>query len=147
VPLRGLGIAIGLGCWLVAVVTAGMSRFSPVAHSVTLSVLVLAGTILIFLSALGTPSHLIPSWLTYCGKISYGLYLFHCLVFFLVFKIADEMSGPKRFSAPGSRALVKALEVAISLAITLGLAHLSYKYFESFFLRLKQHFTFVATRD
>ena len=33
------------------------------------------------------------------------------------------------------------------LAISIGLAHLSYRYFEAYFLRLKRRFAFVAARD
>jgi peptidoglycan/LPS O-acetylase OafA/YrhL len=33
------------------------------------------------------------------------------------------------------------------LAVSIGLAHLSYRYFEAYFLRLKRRFTFVAARD
>jgi peptidoglycan/LPS O-acetylase OafA/YrhL len=109
--------------------------------------LVLAGTVLFFLSTLGTPSRLIPSWLAYFGRISYGLYLVHSLVFFLVFEKFIPYLGRLVPNLHLPATLRNGLATGLVLAISLALAHLSYAYFESFFLRLKQRFTLVAARD
>jgi len=109
--------------------------------------LVLAGTVLIFLCTLGTPGRLIPGWLAYFGRISYGLYLFHSLVFFLIFR---EALPYVKGAVPGLRVgggVSAVLGTGAVLAVSLVAAHLSFIYFESFFLRLKQRFTFVLSRD
>ena len=71
----------------------------------------------------------------------------HSLVFFAVFerampyidRIFPGLSGlPVIRDGAGSIAV---------LAISIGLAHLSYRYFEAYFLRLKRRFAFVAARD
>ncbi len=95
------------------------------------------GTVFIFYSVLGLPASLVPQWLVYLGKRSYGLYVFHqfCLsgVKVLIFH---------RESTPES--LVGSF--VLGLTLTVGCAALSYKYLETPFLRLKKHFEFVKSR-
>ena len=94
-------------------------------------------------SSSSAPSTSPTSWLREFGRISYGLYLFHSLVFFLVF----EKLGPRlanRFPQPRFPArltdLLNAIGAAMVLLLSIGLAHLSYRYFERPFLRLKERF-------
>jgi peptidoglycan/LPS O-acetylase OafA/YrhL len=109
--------------------------------------LVLAGAVIFFLSALGTPSRLIPGWLAYLGRISYGLYLVHSLIFFLTFEKAVPYL---RRLLPGL-ALPTAIRdyfwTLVVLVLTITGASLSFHYFERPFLRLKKRFTFVAARE
>jgi peptidoglycan/LPS O-acetylase OafA/YrhL len=146
--LRIGGFIAGFVCWFATVMIVPHGSAQPsLAHSVANWLLVLAGTMLFFLCTLGISPRLVPSWLAYFGKISYGLYLVHSLVLFLVFEIAGSFLAR---SLPGvhlPQGLLRGFGVAVALAISLGLAHLSYVYFEGYFLRLKQRFTFVASRD
>ena len=67
-------------------------------------------------------------FLQYLGKISYGIYVFHLP---LLYWGADLLNSPHRFS-------VKAFVfLAAIIALDLLLAHLSYQYYESWFLRKK----------
>ncbi len=95
------------------------------------------GSVLIFHSVLGLRASLVPQWLIYLGKRSYGLYVFHqfCLsgVKVLIF---HRVSTPE--SLAGS--------FILGLTLTIGCAALSYKYLETPFLRLKKHFEFVKSR-
>lgn len=75
-------------------------------------------------------------FLNYLGQISYGIYMFHvialnCVVFFML-----KIEAPKIFNDT----LTIFLIYILTFAITIFLAHLSYTYFESYFLKLKQKF-------
>ncbi len=77
-----------IACWLVASIVFGVQADTP--HSTVLGApvgwaLVLAGTLLLFLSMLGLPAKYLPAPIVYLGRISYGLYLFHELIYFLIF--------------------------------------------------------------
>jgi peptidoglycan/LPS O-acetylase OafA/YrhL len=89
IVVRAMVFVLAVGCWMYAVIATGVRSYDghpTVAGAIGGWTLVLAGTILFFLAALGTPQHLVPRWLTYLGRISYGLYMFHSLVFHLVFQ-------------------------------------------------------------
>lgn len=72
--------------------------------------------------------------LRYTGKISYGLYIFHWPVYLFGFGILNKVFKNIQI---GSLQL-QALNICLSILLTLLISHLSYKYFESFFLRLKK---------
>lgn len=91
------------------------------------------GASLIFFGFLGAR---VPAWMSpvvYLGKISYGLYVFHQIILMLVSKIPAG-----RFERP--------IHAGIALAIAIVVAALSYRYFETPFLRLKQRFEVVRSR-
>ena len=78
-----------------------------------------------------------PNWLRYLGKISYGLYVFHMLCLYIVEKLIGGYA--RNFS--------KFLAFWwVGLAMTIAVAALSYSFFESPFLRLKERFAFVKSR-
>lgn len=96
------------------------------------------GCLLFFFSVSGIPQKWIPKQLLYLGKISYGLYVFHEVGLY----ISDAVRvyfGPHLW-----RWL--ALRYVGSFAVALLLAVISYKYFESPFLRLKERFAFIRSR-
>lgn len=64
--------------------------------------------------------------LSHIGKISYGIYLFHTIVFF----------GVKRFVSSESW-----IVFSIGAPITIFIATLSYRYFEAYFLQMKKKFS------
>ena len=73
-------------------------------------------------------------FLRFCGKISYGLYLLHEPI---IEAAGTKMSvwGVTRW--PGHASLINTLSMTVCLLFTFLLATLSFRYFESFFLRLK----------
>jgi peptidoglycan/LPS O-acetylase OafA/YrhL len=74
-------------------------------------------------------------FLRFCGKISYGLYVFHWPVLLIAgSKLANW--GLNRF--PDDILITKIIALAISIVISFVLSMTSYRYFESFFLRLKK---------
>ncbi len=148
--LRLAGFALAFVCWFTALVhfkVATMESHPPPTGAIAGWLLILAGTMLFFLCTLGTPARFVPSWVAYLGRISYGLYMFHSLMFFLVFKQAIPYLGAffpglhmPNFVRDG------AATIAV-MALSICIAHLSYQYFERPFLRLKQRFAFVTARE
>ena len=72
----------------------------------------------------------------YLGKIAYGLYMYHPIAIVLTVHLAQWMGLQNDLFIYSS-----------SLILTVALAGLSYKYFESFFLRLKINFSSLRTGD
>jgi peptidoglycan/LPS O-acetylase OafA/YrhL len=78
--------------------------------------------------------------LIYLGKISYGMYIFHILVMITTAKLLHKL-GILQGHNPSVRLIV--LPRAFGLTMLAGA--LSYKWIESFFLRLKKRFTAVPS--
>ena len=141
----GLMVA-GLSCW---VVSDGVFHFKRgelladrqmVPHVLGFQ-LIIGGCALLFLSILGQP---LRSWckpLTYLGRISYGLYVFHILAFYVALRVVQA----KAFEHLSHGAWENVLVAVIAFAITVVLANCSYQFYEKRFLRLKDRFTFVQT--
>ena len=72
----------------------------------------------------------------YLGKISYGLYMYHPICIVLVINIALLFKQTSDW-----------LLYPLSLLATILIAGLSYKYFESYFLKFKRKFTIVASGE
>ena len=99
--------------------------------------LVAIGSGAILLSVLGMRSRDETRWwktLLYLGQISYGLYVFHVMI----------MTMFRRAIAPENGSGVIIFAVA-SLAMTIVVSALSYKYYETPFLRLKSRFASVPS--
>jgi peptidoglycan/LPS O-acetylase OafA/YrhL len=80
--------------------------------------------------------------LVYLGKISYGLYVYHLLGFFLGFQLLERQ--PLLQSG-----LLHSRYVAFcltSLSITIAISSASYLLIEKPFLRLKKRFEVIASR-
>jgi peptidoglycan/LPS O-acetylase OafA/YrhL len=139
---RLLLVAAGLACYYVASEHFGIVRPTAIpAHNLIAGyLLVLVGTIAIVLAALNYRGS-VPGWLIYLGKISYGLYLFHNMVIWLVFYNND---GWPRFSSYARSH--RDLGILLVAAVTLGVASFSYRFFEKPFLLLKNRFETVKTR-
>lgn len=69
---------------------------------------------------------------SFLGKISYGIYMYHPFVMFLVFPFANKYLNPQ------SDILIYNIFVYIFVfVITIIISHLSYKYIESRFIKIK----------
>lgn len=69
--------------------------------------------------------------LRFAGKISYGLYVYHPMCFGLIFGLISVRTHG-------------VLALAAGIAATFVLSWLSFRFFESYFLRLKKHFPYAA---
>ncbi len=76
------------------------------------------------------------SILQYVGKISYGLYIFHWPIYFMGFGVLSKIFKNQNINY----AQLYALNICSSILITFLISHLSYKYFESYFLNFKKSF-------
>lgn len=101
---------------------------------------VLMGAVLLFISVYGMPTHRIPGWMIYLGKISYGLYLFQGFTF----EIVDHTAATAYISHIKRHFPIA--DILFEIVFSLSMAALSYRYFEKPFLRLKNRFTFVHSR-
>jgi peptidoglycan/LPS O-acetylase OafA/YrhL len=73
----------------------------------------------------------------YLGKISYGIYVIHPLLILLFSKVLKTYEG---------NSIQKYFLVYTSITLTtIGIAHISYEYFEKYFIRLKDKFTVVKS--
>jgi peptidoglycan/LPS O-acetylase OafA/YrhL len=75
--------------------------------------------------------------LDFLGKISFGIYMYHPLLIFIFSKIYAPITGNSVFKY--------ILIYSSVLGTSIGIAYLSYAYFESWFIRLKSRFTVVRS--
>ena len=99
-----------------------------------------AGTVCLFFTFYGVPSTYCSRTLVRLGQLSFGLYVFHETGFFLANAVARRAGWPGNLPM-----LVSEKLLALLLAVLLAFA--SYHAWELPFLRLKQRWTFVRTRE
>lgn len=73
-------------------------------------------------------------WLIYGGKISYGIYVIHPILQYGFYVIL------KKYMPTWSQLYKDVACIVLTSICTIYIAHLSYRYFESFFLKLKERF-------
>ena len=143
----------GIALWLLAASFAQIKRpGADIASSQFCFgyLLVAAGCIVLFLAVFGMSSRRLPDWAVYLGKISFGLYVFHEVAFFVV----DEAQKHAAAFVPSLRiwslqcpGCILAANKIIALCVTILFAMLSYRFWESPFLHLKRRFTWIQSRD
>ena len=141
---RAVMLLAGMALWLAASGVFGIKRAGFTPHPTAMCAgyaSAALGSVLIFLAVLGVASGRLPRSLVYLGKISYGLYVFQEMGLSLshFFRQAVGLAS--------HTPLLFLLNATLSLAITIVLAMLSYKYLEYPFLQLKRRFTFVESRN
>ena len=148
-------IALGFGgaaLWLFSAYATDIKRPGAEVSSAQFCcgyLLVAAGCLLLLLATLGARWR-VPEWLVYLGKISFGLYVFHETAFLF----ADEAQKHTGVFLPllaswSSRhsAIALTINKAIALGMTILLASLSYRFWETPFLRLKRRVTWIQSRS
>ncbi|WP_460218623.1 acyltransferase family protein [Psychroserpens sp. MEBiC05023] len=75
-------------------------------------------------------------FLNYLGQISYGIYMYHVIALNVVVFFTLKSNIAEIFNGTITMLLIYIL----TFALTILMAHLSYKYFESYFLKLKTKF-------
>ena len=128
----------GLFAWVAA------ARFNPGGPgNLVVYPVVAVGAVGMLLAALRDDSRgtmLASPLLTWLGRISYGLYVYHVLALDLI----DHLFG----IGEGSPAIARFVLAPLGgFAVTVALAALSYRFIESPFLHLKKRFTHVRSRD
>ena len=74
-------------------------------------------------------------WLRSFGKYSYGIYVYHAIVYSAAFHLISRAGYPTAMRARYAIAFL-----LVNVAIVYGVAWLSFNYFESYFLHLKDRF-------
>ncbi|HLT33322.1 MAG TPA: acyltransferase [Aquaticitalea sp.] len=74
--------------------------------------------------------------LNHLGHISYGIYMYHVIAMNAVVFIGLKLQGMNIFSD----SMLILLIYILTFVLTISLAHISYKYFETYFLKLKNKF-------
>ncbi len=135
IVLRSFTFFCGILLWLIADGYFQIVWGNPTPSMTCIGATVAAlGCVAIFLSLLGIPSKTLPRPLIYLGKISYGLYVFSAFTaFFLNWAL-------------GSLLLPPILLIILNFVTTVGVATLSYEYFEKPFLKQKRRFEFILSR-
>ncbi len=78
-------------------------------------------------------------WLTYLGKISFGIYMYH----YMIAEIFVRKAAPLLIAKPlWLQTLIIYIPVYV---LTIFVAHISYRYFESYFLKLKKNHHLTKT--
>lgn len=139
-----------IACWLIASIVckihADAPHISTPLQAVSGWLLILTGVILIFLSLFGAREKFMPSVLVYFGRISYGMYIFHITMFWIVYLIfSEELTAFSKMI--GAHEWRNGIGFVIAFIATVLISLLSYNFFEKPFLRLKRKFTFVPSRD
>jgi peptidoglycan/LPS O-acetylase OafA/YrhL len=80
------------------------------------------------------------AWIGALGRRTYGMYCYHLIAVFFVMAALDALG----FSVVRMRVGTYVAVVVGSLAATLLVAHLSYRYFEAYFLTLKNRFAVIT---
>lgn len=75
-------------------------------------------------------------WLIYCGKISYGIYMYHAIILNFVVFLFLKWNPTQNV---GSWSTIVGINV-LTIGLTVLVSHFSYRYYETYFLKLKDRF-------
>jgi peptidoglycan/LPS O-acetylase OafA/YrhL len=140
----------GYACWLTASILCEINADAPHLATMVQSIngwfLILIGVICFFLSLYGASAKYLPKALVYLGRISYGMYVFHITIYWIIFHILkNELADFSEYI--GLHEWKNEVGVIIAFTATVTFASLSYSLFEKPFLRLKKRFTLIPSRD
>jgi peptidoglycan/LPS O-acetylase OafA/YrhL len=136
-------LAVAWSCWLYACygLHARFTDFEnpgswPLIGGYALAAL---GCVLVLLAFLGVSPRLLPGWAIYLGRISYGLYVYHRLAVYVTSKLL--IGHLTSFNSP-----IYLLKGALALGLTVLMAALSYRYFETPFLKMKKRHAVIESQ-
>jgi peptidoglycan/LPS O-acetylase OafA/YrhL len=97
------------------------------------------GCVLFLIAFLGMSAKLLPRWAIYLGRISFGLYVYHGLAAYMTSNLL--IGHLATFKSP-----IYLLKGAITLGLTISMAALSYRYFETPFLKMKRRHAVIESQ-
>lgn len=131
IPIQLVALIGGFGGWVLGI---HVPEFNDEIYGVLFGVVIL--------NTASNPKSLI-SWnyriSNYLGKISYGIYVYHWMILYLVLN----------WLVPLNLDLIpfNTLAYLLTFGLTIGISHISYFYFELWFLKFKDQFTKVKSYD
>jgi peptidoglycan/LPS O-acetylase OafA/YrhL len=141
---------MGYTCWLTASIICQINADAPHLATVPQSMggwfLVLAGVMCFFFAFFGSSPKRMPSGIAYLGRISYGMYVVHITIYWIVYHIFQAQLSAVS-NQIGLYEWKNEIGAVIAFVITVTIAMLSYNYYEKPFLRMKKHFTLIPSRD
>lgn len=109
--------------------------------------LVSLGCVLLLLAFLGVQPKLLPGWTIYLGRISFGLYVYHGFALGLTHHhLLDRLYINQIPIFPLKVILTAGFTVAFPFGVTLLVAMLSYRYFETPFLKMKRRHAVIESQ-
>jgi peptidoglycan/LPS O-acetylase OafA/YrhL len=146
-------LALGLACWFFA--CYGFHTFfgiygGPNPGSWLLIggwALDASGCVLFLLALLGLDEKFLPGWAIYLGRISFGLYVFHGFAISVTNRLI--IGNVVAFNNPFVNKLkgpIYVLNFALAFGLTVAVASLSYRYFETPFLRMKKRHSVIESQ-
>ena len=140
----------GYACWLLASILCEVNADAPNMATMSQSIigwlLILAGVICFFLSLYGAAARYMPRALVYLGRISYGMYVCHITIYWIIFTIFKNQLAACS-EKMGLYEWKNEVGVVMAFMATVTFAALSYNFFEKPFLRFKKRFTLIPSRD
>ena len=140
---RLLLLACGWLCWFLTSFWLDYPSYSASSnpgswHLIGAFALASLGSILTLLAFLGLNPKLIPRWVVYLGRISFGLYVFHIAALRLVFGIIPRTTF---YHVP-----MFLLRTFVALGLTVLVAALCYPFFETPFLKIKKRHAIIESQ-
>jgi peptidoglycan/LPS O-acetylase OafA/YrhL len=130
-------------CWLFAFYCAPESHANLQAMRVT--TLGVLGAVLMIVAFLGASPKLFPAWSVYLGRISFGLYVYHLYPIDFVRYFLTRFAPNAMKSGPAFL-LRAALAFALPFCLTVLMAALSYRFFETPFLKMKKRHAVIESQ-
>jgi peptidoglycan/LPS O-acetylase OafA/YrhL len=104
------------------------------------------GCVLLMVAFLGVSSKLLPRWLIYLGRISYGLYVYHEFAIELTNRlIVQPLSRHKTPGLATHEGAIYLANLALTLGLTILFAAISYRFWETPFLKMKRRYSVVES--
>ncbi len=131
-----------LSCWLFAAYLE-IVRFSAFEHTASWPIicsnaLTALGSAMFITAFLGVDSKQLPAWAIYLGRISFGLYVYHEFAIYVSYSIFGHhvsLSSPAYY-----------LKGVLAIGLTFLMAVLSYRYFETPFLKMKKRHAIIESQ-
>ena len=104
------------------------------------------GCVLTLVAFLGVSPSLLPRWIVHLGRIPYGLYVYHGFAIYLTDRlIVRQLALHKNALISSNVGPIYILNLGHTFGLTVLLAELSYRYFETPFLKMKKRHSVVES--
>ena len=105
------------------------------------------GSVLLLIAFFGFNPKLLPRWVIYLGRISFGLYVYHMFAIYIAEHLSIELLKLTRVSYfPLSVLLSAGLKLALPFGLTILMAAISYRYLETPFLKMKKRHSVIESQ-